>query len=124
MIVPGKSSHGLFKNLHCIALNGLLKAGGQARLYNGVTEFAHVHTKYFGVDDKWAIFGSVNGDTRALIDNQELDVATTDPALIRALKTRLFEPDWQKSSVTYEFTDSDWYKAPFVKLWQIINYYV
>ncbi|MNY73351.1 hypothetical protein D3C86_2121260 [compost metagenome] len=70
------------------------------------------------------MFGSLNADTRALIDNQELNVATTDPTLIRALKTRLFEPDWQHSSVTYEFSDSDWYKAPFIKLWQIVNYYV
>lgn len=124
VIVPGKSSAGVFKNLHCIALNGLIKVGGQARLYQGATDDAHAHTKYFGIDDRWAIFGSVNGDTRALIDNQELDVATTDPTLIRALKTRLFEPDWQHSSVTYEFNDSDWYQSPFTKLWQIVNYYM
>ncbi|MBO9539105.1 phosphatidylserine/phosphatidylglycerophosphate/cardiolipin synthase family protein [bacterium] len=125
VIVPGKSGSGLFKNLHTIALNALIKAGGQARLYHSGTDGnAHVHTKYFGVDDKWAMFGSLNADTRALIDNQELNVATTDQTLIRALRTRLFEPDWQHSSVTYEFSDSDWYKAPFIKLWQIVNYYV
>lgn len=124
VIVPGKSDNVLFKNLHAVALNAILKAGGQAKLYNGVPDTAHVHTKYFSVDDRWAVIGSVNGDTRALIDNQELDVALTDPSLLRELKTRLFEKDWQKSSVVYEFQESPFYSAPFLKLWQILDYYM
>lgn len=124
VIVPGKSDNAIFKNLHAVALNSILKAGGQAKLYNGVPDTSHVHTKYFAVDDRWAVIGSVNGDTRALIDNQELDVAITDTRLLHELKTRLFEKDWQNSSVVYEFQESPFYSAPFLKLWQILDYYM
>lgn len=122
VIVPGKSDS--FKYLHCVALNQILKAGGQAKLYSGIPDTAHVHTKYFSVDDRWAVIGSVNGDTRALIDNQELDVAITDAVLLRQLKTRVFEKDWQSSSVVYEFKDSPFFKGAFTKLWQILDYYM
>ncbi len=124
VIVPGKSDNALFKNLHANALNQLLKAGGQAKLFNGVPDHAHVHTKYYSVDGRWSFIGSVNGDTRALIDNQELGVAITDPRLLKELNTRLFEKDWQHSSVVYEFKDSVLYTKPFQKLWDILNYYM
>ncbi|HEY9855468.1 MAG TPA: phospholipase D-like domain-containing protein, partial [Stenomitos sp.] len=122
VIVPGKSDS--FKYLHAVAMNQILKAGGQAKLYSGIPDTAHVHTKYFCVDDRWATIGSVNGDTRALIDNQELDVALADPGMIQQLKTRLFEKDWQSSSVVYEFKESPFFDGAFSKLWQILDYYL
>lgn len=124
VIVPGKSDNMVFKNLHANALNQILKAGGQAKLFNGVPDDAHVHTKYYSVDGRWSFIGSVNGDTRALIDNQELGVAITDSSLVRELNTRLFNKDWQHSSVVYEFKDSVLYTKPFQKLWDILNYYM
>jgi cardiolipin synthase len=124
VIVPGKSNTKAFHFLRGQALNELLQAGGQTRLYNGVPETAHMHTKYFSVDDQWAAFGSVNGDTRALIDNQELDVATTDSGLIGQLKTRLFENDWQNASVAYHFDDSSFFDGPFKYIWQVLDYYM
>lgn len=122
VIVPGESDKA-FKYLNRQSLNAILKAGGQTRLFKGEPADAHVHTKYFAVDDRIAFIGSVNGDTRALNDNQELDVAITDPALVRELKTRLFERDWAHSSVVYEFEPSPWFVKSFTKLWEIFAYY-
>lgn len=122
VIVPGRHTDS-FKSLHTVALNQILRMGGEARLYQDEVG-AHVHTKYFGVDDRLALFGSVNGDTRALMDNQELDVGTTDPGLVQSLKTRLFEHDWQNASVAYYFNDSPFFRGPFTRLWQILNYYM
>lgn len=124
VIVPGKSDNKVFKHLHAVSMNELLTAGGQVHLYNGSPVTAHVHTKFFCVDGAWAVFGSVNGDTRALIDNQELDVATTDAGLVKELQTRLFEEDWQSSSVVYRFEESEWYEESFGKLWDILHYYM
>lgn len=123
-IVPGKDDNKAFRYLHKVALNAIIKAGGECRLYNGLNGTAHVHTKYFSVDDQWACFGSVNGDTRALMDNQELDVATTDPGLISALKTRLFETDWQSATVVYHFDPAPFYTGPFTAIWQVLDYYM
>ncbi len=123
IIVPGESDEALFRKLHVVGLNRILQAGGHARLYRGVPDQAHVHTKFFSVDGTWAALGSVNADTRALIDNQEIAMVTTDPALIREFHTRLFEPDWQHASVVYAYNDSRIYRGPFLRLWQILQYY-
>ena len=121
-IIPGKSDK-YFKYLHADTMNQLLSAGAQVHLYNGIPDTAHCHTKYFSVDGKWAAFGSVNADTRGMMDNQELDVETTDPGLVRELQTRLFDADWQNSSVIDHFDPSVWYDGPFNSLWQVIAYY-
>ncbi|MBO9541776.1 phosphatidylserine/phosphatidylglycerophosphate/cardiolipin synthase family protein [bacterium] len=122
-IVPSNSDKA-FKHLNYQSLNAILKAGGQARLFKGETVASYVHTKYFAVDDRIAFIGSVNGDTRALNDNQELDVAITDPGLVLELKTRLFERDWAQGSLAYEITSSRWYENPFAKLWDLVAYYL
>lgn len=123
VIVPGESDEALFRKLHVVGLNRILQAGGQARLYRGVPDQAHVHTKFFSIDGTLAALGSVNADTRALIDNQEIALLTTDPALIREFHARLFEPDWEHATVVYEYNDSRIYRGPFLRLWQILQYY-
>jgi cardiolipin synthase len=122
VILPGASDKA-FKYLNRQSLNALLKAGGQARLYRGEPADAHVHTKYFAMDDQLAFIGSINGDTRALLDNQELDVAIADAELTQALKTRLFEHDWAHASIVYSLEDEPWFVTSFTKLWEIFAYY-
>jgi len=102
-IVPGESSAKIFKRLHTVKLNALSKLGAEFRLYHGTPADAHVHTKYMAVDGNWATVGSTNHDTRALFDNQEISLATTDPALIRGLRTRLFDHDWNNATKVFEF---------------------
>lgn len=51
------------------------------------------HAKMVIIDDYWASFGSMNLDPLSLIANHELNVATTDPILVRDLKT--IAKSWQ-----------------------------
>ncbi|MNU02381.1 cardiolipin synthetase [compost metagenome] len=76
------------------------------------------------VDDAWATVGSTNHDTRALFDNQEISLATTDPALISGLRTRLFDHDWNNATKVLEFKEYPWYEQPFNRLLDIFDYYL
>ncbi len=123
-IVPGESSAKVFKRLHTVKLNALSKLGAEFRLYHGTPADAHVHTKYMAVDGNWATVGSTNHDTRALFDNQEISLATTDPALVGGLRTRLFDHDWNNASKVFEFKEYPWYAQPFNRLLDIFDYYL
>lgn len=123
-IVPGESSAKIFKRLHTVKLNALSKLGAEFRLYHGNPSDAHVHTKYMAVDGKWATIGSTNHDTRALFDNQEISLATADPALISGLRTRLFDHDWNNATKVFEFKEYPWYVQPFNRLLDILDYYL
>lgn len=118
VLIPGETDSPFFKNLHAMSLNSLLQAGAQAHLYHGGENPGHLHVKYFSIDDSWAAFGSVNGNSRAMTENQELDVATTDEGLVAELKTRLFEHDWSHASWSYRLDESFWQSPLFLPLWQ------
>lgn len=123
-IVPGESSAKVFKRLHTVKLNALSKLGAEFRLYHGTPADAHVHTKYMAVDSKWATVGSTNHDTRALFDNQEISLATTDAALVGGLRKRLFDHDWNNATKVFEFKEYPWYEQPFNRLLDIFDYYL
>lgn len=123
-IVPGQSSAKIFKRLHTVKLNALSKLGAEFRLYNGTPADAHAHTKYMSVDGNWATVGSTNHDTRALFDNQEISITTTDATLVRGLRTRLFDHDWNNASKVFEFKEYPWYAQPFNKLLDVLDYYL
>lgn len=123
-IVPGGHSGEVLMNVHGGDLLRLQQAGAEVRLYRGPDPNAHLHAKYFGVDDAWAATGSVNADTRALVDNQELDILITDPALARAVQTRLFERDWAAQSVPYVHQPGNWILRRVRNLAELIDYYL
>jgi cardiolipin synthase len=123
-IVPGESSSKVFMRLHTVKLNALGKLGAEFRLYNGNPSDAHVHTKYMAVDGNWATVGSTNHDTRALFDNQEISLATSDRGLIEGLRTRLFDHDWNNATKVFEFKEYPWYELPFNRLLDIFDYYL
>ncbi len=123
-IVPGESSSKVFSRLHTVKLNALSKLGAEFRLYNGTPADAHVHTKYMAVDGKWATVGSTNHDTRALFDNQEISLATSDAALVGGLRKRLFDQDWNNATKVFEFKEYPWYAQPFNSLLDIFDYYL
>lgn len=123
IMVPNGEQKVIQKTLNVDAINQLVKLGAEARFYRGITPDAHLHTKYFSVDNAWAITGSVNGDTRSLIDNQELDVVTTDPGLVGQLKNRLFERDWSQYSEPFVAASTTWATHPFHSLLDLLDYY-
>ncbi|MGE5707727.1 MAG: phospholipase D-like domain-containing protein [Bacteroidota bacterium] len=124
MMVPGQSHGALFRNIHSEELNNLIKEGAEAKLYHGIPADAHLHVKYFSIDDQWATIGSTNGDTRGFQDNQELNVSFTDPAKVVELRQRLFEHDWTQSSEPFVYKKASLFTKPFRKILEAIDYYL
>ena len=121
VIVPGHSDS--WKNIHAGELKRLGELGAQTRVYHGIKEDAHLHAKVIIVDDNWAVVGSINGDTRALIENQEIGVITRDGATVADLKNRMFERDWTHNSKPAVYSDK-WYIKPVRSLMELIDYYL
>jgi cardiolipin synthase len=71
--------------------NYLLSHGVQVYLYPGMT-----HVKAL-LADGWACLGSANFNNLSYRFNQELNLATSDPALAEAVRTELFEADFAVS---------------------------
>lgn len=124
ILIPGGEQKLIQRTLNGDCGKALVSEGAQVRYYKGTTEDAHLHSKYFAVDDSWAITGSVNGDTRSLIDNQELGIVTTDATLVGTLRQRLFERDWSQFSETFAYQSSSPISKPFLTILQLIDYYL
>lgn len=124
VLIPGGEQKLVQRTLNGECGRQLVAAGAEVRSYLGVTEDAHLHTKYFAVDDSWAITGSMNADTRSLIDNQELGIVTTDTPLIAQLRERLFDRDWTQHSEPFSYKPASPIKKPFLNVLQLIDYYL
>lgn len=124
LMVPGGEHNAIFRTIHAEDMQRLIGVGAQARLYRGITADAHLHAKYYMVDGTWAATGSTNGDTRALMDNQELQILTTNTALIGELKERLFAKDWAKNSEAFVYKPSNVVTRPFRRLLEVLDYYL
>ncbi|MEB3196462.1 MAG: phosphatidylserine/phosphatidylglycerophosphate/cardiolipin synthase family protein [Candidatus Sericytochromatia bacterium] len=123
-VVPGDEDHAYAKSLHNEELKRLVDAGAEARLFTGTHPKAHLHTKYFGVDDTWVAIGSINGDTRALMDNQELDTIIQNAWLANEFRERMFRRDWTDWSKPYVYKPGGVINKPFRTLLEIIDYYL
>jgi phosphatidylserine/phosphatidylglycerophosphate/cardiolipin synthase-like enzyme len=124
VIVPGEEHKAVFKQIHAEELQRLVVRGAQARLYHGEPAEAHLHAKYYQVDADWVAVGSTNGDTRALMDNQELQVVLEDARLASDLRQRLFEHDWASRSVPFVYKPSTVFTGPFRRLLELVDYYL
>jgi cardiolipin synthase len=74
-----------------VTANYLLENGIRVYLYPGMT-----HIKALIIDG-WACLGSANFNHLSLRLNQEVNVATSDPATVDRLRRDLFEVDFRKS---------------------------
>jgi len=68
--------------------------------------------------------GSVNGDTRALMDNQEIAQVIMDDKLGNEFHQRMFERDWTEWSKPFVYKPGSPLTRPFHKLLEIIDYYL
>lgn len=123
VVVPGEEDHGVFKYIHTEEVSRLIDDGAQARLYNGAGGTGHLHVKYFGIDGHWVASGSTNGDTRALMDNQELDTVIDDGSLAMDFQQRLFETDWASNTLPFVYKPGKPNTKAFQTLFQILEYY-
>ena len=80
----------------------MLENGIRVYIYPG---FTHAKAAIF---DGWASVGSANLDRLSLKINREINVATSEPSAVAALRQKLFEPDFEKST---ELTE------PFPERW-------
>ncbi|MFN3431779.1 MAG: phospholipase D-like domain-containing protein [Candidatus Sericytochromatia bacterium] len=124
IIMPEPTHTFVFTNIHMEEMNKLVKEGAEARMYHGNPADAHLHAKYVNVDDRWTMCGSINLDTRALIENQELAVAFTDRELILNMKQRLFERDWSSHSDPFVYKPGSWVMKPVRSLLELLDYYI
>lgn len=103
IICPGEHNDHLIVRHTSRRLYGqLLRAG--AKIYEYQPSMLHV--KAMIVDGVWCVFGSTNFDHRSFSINDELNVATTDPTVIRRLRDD-FDTDLQSCR---EVTYGEWRK--------------
>lgn len=124
IVLPGVEDHGPWRALHADELKRLVDKGAEARLFIGTHPDAHLHTKYFGVDDNWVAIGSTNGDTRALMDNQEIDTVIENPRLAADFRDRMFQKHWTVESKPFVYVPGTPFTRPFRKLLEILDYYL
>lgn len=124
LMVPGAEHNAIFRTIHSEDLQRLVALGAEARVYHGADQYGHLHSKYYMVDGRWAATGSTNGDTRAMMDNQEIQILTTDKALIQGLSQRLFQKDWEHHSLPFVYKPSNVVSKPFRRLLEVLDYYL
>ncbi len=91
VIIPLETDRGLITRNITLAANTMLANGIRVYIYPG---FSHVKAAIF---DGWASMGSANLDRLSLHINKEINIATSEPAAVKALQEDLFQPDFAKS---------------------------
>ena len=102
VLVPIETDHGPITRSNVLAVNVMLEHGIRVFIYPG---FSHVKAAIY---DDWACVGSANFDRFSLRLNRELNIASSDPAMVRQLHERLFEPDFRASPELTELIPERW----------------
>ncbi len=88
VIVPLETDRGLITRNNMLAANALLRNGVRVYIYQGMS---HVKAAIY---DDWACLGSANWDRWSFYLNKELNISTSEPAVVQELKERVFEADF------------------------------
>ena len=91
VIMPLVTDRGPITKNNALAANALLEHGVRVFIYPGMS---HVKAAVF---DGWACLGSANLDRWSLKLNKELNIATSEPEVVRRLEASLFEIDFERS---------------------------
>lgn len=106
--MPFKSDQKLFDIMGTITTNQLVEAGIDV-YRTGAKSGKFSHSKIMTVDDIWSTIGSCNADARAFHDNQELNIAVSDPVLTQEINSTFFEHHINDSAKG-EYKKVPWYK--------------
>ena len=102
VIIPLETDRGLITRNNVLAANALLRNGVRIYIYPGMS---HVKAALF---DDWACLGTANWDRWSLYLNKELNIATSEPAVVQALRKRLFEEDFETAVELTEEIPERW----------------
>ncbi len=87
VIIPARGNHGPLNASNKVTINTLLEHGIRVFEYPGMS---HIKAAVY---DGWMCVGSANFDKLSLKVNKELNLATSDPATVDALLSKVFVPD-------------------------------
>jgi cardiolipin synthase len=96
VILPTAGNHGPLNSSNQVAINKMLANGIRVYMYPGMS---HVKAAIF---DGWACVGSANFDKLSLEINKELNLATSESAVVNELLERVFLPDMAASTEVSE----------------------
>jgi cardiolipin synthase len=96
VILPADGNHAPLNYSNDVAINVMLRNGIRVYRYPGMT-----HVKA-AIIDGWACVGSANFDKLSLQINEELNIATSDAAMVGDLMQRVFVADF---AVSEELTE-------------------
>ncbi len=99
VILPDDGNHGALNYSNQVAINAMLRNGIRVFLFPGMT-----HVKAMIVDG-WASVGSANFDKLSLQINEELNIATSNEAVVADLMQRVFVEDFAVSAEVTEPRD-------------------
>ena len=100
VVIPSRGDSNIMDLSNLATARSLIESGAKVFRYPGMT-----HAKVT-LCDGWATLGSANLDILSLRINRELNIAFSDPTVIRQLESEFFAPDFQKSrTLTLKETD-------------------
>jgi len=110
VVLPSRGDSGFMNSANLVTSQLLLRNGVRVFAYPGMT---HVKAAIY---DGWACFGSANMDNLSLRVNQELDLATSDPAAVARLRAQVFDADFALSREITEVEPLGWnvYLSDFI----------
>jgi cardiolipin synthase len=93
VIIPRESNWKAMNRSNKLAANTMMENGIRVYLF---PVMSHVKAAIY---DGWACVGSANFDKASFRTNQEINLATSDPEVVRELTDRLFTPDFERSDL-------------------------
>lgn len=92
ILLPGISDNPVHAVLNKRNSERLLEAGAEVyKVDPGKEQDVFTHGKLMTIDGVWTTIGSTNFDTRALENNQELNISVTDANFTKTVEDRLFK---------------------------------
>jgi cardiolipin synthase len=102
VIMPYQSDSGVITRSNVLVANAMHRNGIRVFIYPGMS-----HLKA-AIYDGWACLGSANMDNLSLRTNREMNLATTHPPAVNALREQVFRVDMEKSVELTEPLKSNW----------------
>lgn len=102
VIMPYRSDSGVITRSNVLVANAMLGNGIRVYIYPGMS-----HLKA-AIYDGWACLGSANLDNLSLRTNREMNLATSHPPVVDALREQVFRADMETSVELTEPLPSNW----------------